>query len=160
VRHVCLSLTLLASLLMSLAFTPSAFAQSQKRDIRPHANRIMGTDLKAAFIGQTHSGAYNFTQKGDPTRFYEERHNKDGSVAYSEGDGIETGIWRVFKDNLCYLYNSDKMQGGCFRVYRVKNCYYFYSDRLIEREDELDRDYWEARSTLKGESPQCEAALS
>lgn len=139
---------------------PLAMAQSQSTDIRPHASRMMDIDLKASFTGQTHSGAYNFTSKGEPTKFYEERHNKDGSVAYSEGSSDEVGIWRVIKNKLCYLYDSDQMSGGCFRVYRVTNCYYFYSDRLIEREDELDRDYWTARSTIKGEPPECDAALS
>jgi len=52
------------------------------------------------------------------------------------------------------------MPGGCFRVYRVQNCFYFYSDTLIEREDELDRDYWTARSVIKGDQPKCEAAIS
>lgn len=120
----------------------------------------MDIDLKASFAGQTHAGAYNFTAKGEPTRFYEERHDKSGSVAYSEDKVEEIGIWRVINDKLCYLYNSDNIVGGCFRVYRVANCYYFYSDRLIERKDELDQDYWTARSTLKGEAPKCEAALS
>lgn len=154
-RRVCLSLVALFALTSEFAA-----AQSQNTDIRPHANRMMDDDLRANFTGQTHAGAYNFTLKGEPTKFYEERHNKDGSVTYSEGDGNETGIWRVIKHKLCYLYDSNRMAGGCFRVYRVENCYYFYSDNLIEYEDELDRDYWTARSTLKGESPKCEAALS
>ena len=153
-----ISLSLLA--LAYLGSAPLAAAQSQSTDIRPHASRMMDNDLKASFAGQTHSGAYNFTPKGEPTRFYEERHHKNGSVVYSEGDGDETGIWRVLKNKICYLYESNKMSGGCFRVYRVANCYYFYSDRLIERKDELDQDYWTARSTIKGEAPQCEAALS
>jgi len=156
VRRVYLSLIALAL----TVYAPDVTAQSQSTDIRPHANRVTGNDLKAAFTGQTHSGAYNFTPKGEPTRFYEERHDKDGRVAYSEGDGIEAGIWRVFEDTLCFLYENNTMTGGCFRVYRVKNCYYYYSDNLIEHEDELDRDYWTARSTLKGEQPNCEAALS
>ena len=156
VRRVFLSLAILST----LVFAPEVLAQSQDTDIRPHANRVIGNDLQATFAGQTHSGAYNFTASGEPTRFYEERHHKDGKVAYSEGDGIERGLWRVLNDNLCFLYDSNKMAGGCFRVYRVENCYYFYSANLIEREDELDRDYWTARSTLKGEHPKCEAALS
>ena len=155
-RRVFLSLAVFSL----TAFANDAFAQSQNTDIRPHANRLTGNDLKASFAGQTHSGAYNFTAKGEPTRFYEESHNKDGVVSYSEGDAVEPGIWRVFNGNLCYLYENDNMPGGCFRVYRVANCYYFYSDNLIELEDELDRDYWTARSTLKGEEPKCEAALS
>jgi len=156
VRRVSLSLALLSF----MVFAPEALAQSQKTDVRPQANRVIGNDLKAAFAGQTHSGAYNFTPKGKPTRFYEERHDKDGHVAYSEGDGIETGVWRVLEDNLCFLYDSNRMTGGCFRVYRVANCFYYYSNNLIERDNELDRNYWTARSTLKGEPPKCEAALS
>jgi len=156
VRHVYLSLAVLSL----AAFPNDALAQSQNTDIRQPANRVTGNNLKATFAGQTHSGAYNFTAKGEPTRFYEERHGKEGEVAYSEGDGIEKGMWGVFKDILCYRYDSNTMAGGCFRVYRVANCYYFYSNNLIEREDELDRDYWTARSTLKGETPACEAALS
>ena len=155
-RRVFLSLSALSIFI----FAPNAFAQSQDTDIRPHANRLTGNDLKATFAGQTHSGAYRFTAKGQPTRFYEERHEKEGQVAYSEGDGIEKGMWGVFNNVLCYRYENNAMAGGCFRVYRVANCYYFYNNNRIELDDELDRDYWTARSTLKGETPKCEAALS
>ena len=155
-RRVFLSFAVLSL----VAFANNAQAQSQGTDIRPHANRVIGNDLQATFAGQTHSGAYNFTAKGEPTRFYEERHEKEGQVTYSEGDGIENGMWGIVHDNLCYRYESNFMAGGCFRVYRVANCYYFYSNNIIERKDELDRDYWTARSTLKGETPNCEAATS
>ena len=69
VRRVFLSLAILST----LAFASEVLAQSQDTDIRPHANRVIGNDLQATFAGQTHSGAYNFTASGEPTRFYEER---------------------------------------------------------------------------------------
>ena len=138
----------------------SALAQSQKTDIRPSANRLIGEDLRSAFYGKTHSGAYNFTEKGQPTRFYEEAHKDDGRVSYSENGRVDPGTWLIIKDTLCFLYDAADMPGGCFRVYRVENCYYFYSDRNIEVQDELDRDYWTARSVIKGEQPQCEASIS
>ncbi len=153
----------LAALLLATALLarPSiAMAQSQKTDIRPNANRVIGDDLRAAFKGNTHSGAYNFTEKGQPTRFYEEFHGENGRVNYKEGKLAEPGAWLIYKDTLCYIYDTSDMPGGCFRVYSVANCYYFYSDRLIERENELDRDYWTARSVIKGEQPKCEAAVS
>lgn len=159
-RRVFRKLTALLGIGALLSVPPTALAQSPDVDIRPHANRVIGPNLKAAFSGQTHAGAYNFTDSGKATKFYEETHAKNGEVIYSEGPTQEKGLWRVIDDALCFLYESENMSGGCFRVYRVKNCYYFYSENLIEREDELDRDYWTARSTIKGERPECEAALS
>lgn len=155
--HKFLKITLTALL---LAGSLTAQAQSQKTDIRPNANRLLGDDLRKSFRGKTHSGAYNFTEKGEPTRFYEETHKSDGRISYTENGRQDPGTWLILKDTLCYLYDAADMPGGCFRVYRVENCYYFYSDQNIERQDELDRDYWTARSVIKGEQPQCEASIS
>ena len=143
-----------------LAVAVIGHAQSQKTDIRPNANRLVGEELRNAFKGQTHNGAYNFTEKGQPTRFYEEAHKNDGRISYTENGRNDPGTWLIMKDTLCYLYDAADMPGGCFRVYRVENCYYFYSDKNIEIQDELDRDYWTARSVIKGEQPQCEASIS
>lgn len=150
--------TILATVV--LLFPATTLAQSQKTDIRPHANRLIGEQLRSAFSGKTHSGAYNFTEKGQPTRFYEETHKTDGRISYTENGRHDPGTWLIMKNTMCYLYDAADMPGGCFRVYRVENCYYFYSDRNIEYQDELDRDYWTARSVVKGEQPQCEAAIS
>lgn len=143
-----------------LGLSAPALSQSQTTDIRPNAQRVIGEELRTSFTGKTHAGAYNFTPEGEPTRFYEERHNADGSVAYAEEGGRYPGVWLTIKDTICYIYENGNMPGGCFRVYKVANCYYFYSDQIIEREDELDRDYWTARSTLKGQAPKCDAAIS
>lgn len=152
-----LKITIVALLIGSPA---AVYAQSQKTDIRPNANRLMGDELRSSFMGKTHSGAYNFTEKGEPTRFYEEFHKTDGRIAYSENGRDDPGTWLIMKDTMCYLYDAGDMPGGCFRVYRVENCYYFYSSQNVERQDELDRDYWTARSVIKGEQPQCEASIS
>ena len=148
----------LAALLLTMPAI--SHAQSQKTDIRPSANRLMGDQLRSAFNSKTHSGAYNFTEKGEPTRFYEENHKADGRLSYTENGRNDPGTWLILKDTLCFLYDAADMPGGCFRVYRVENCYYFYSEQYTERPDELDRDYWTARSVIKGEQPQCEASIS
>ncbi|WP_154813592.1 hypothetical protein [Hellea balneolensis] len=155
--HKFLKLSI-AALLFASPIT--AIAQSQKTDIRPNANRLLGEDLRLSFKGKIHSGAYNFTEKGEPTRFYEEAHNTDGRISYTENGRKDPGTWLILKDTMCYLYDAPDMPGGCFRVYRVENCYYFYSDQNIELKDELDRDYWTARSVIKGEQPKCEASIS
>jgi hypothetical protein len=137
-----------------------AAAQSQSLDIRPFAKRIMGDDIAAHFSGKTHAGAYNFSRGGDARDFYTERHNEDGTVFYKEGNTSAHGRWGVFNDVLCYYYVESQVSGGCFRVYRVENCYYFYSDNLPDDPDEIEGDFWTARSTLKGERQKCEAAIS
>ena len=136
------------------------YAQSQSLDIRPYGQRITGDELELHFKGLTHSGAYNFTRSGEARAFYTERHNIDGTVLYKEDELTADGRWGVFNDILCYYYTNKDMVGGCFRVYRVENCYYFYSNSLPDDPNEIDGDFWTARSTRKGERQKCEAALS
>lgn len=132
-----------------------ALAQSQTFDIRPYAERVTGEALRGAFEGVTHDGAYNFTERGQAQRTYSELHKGDGTVAYSEDGRTHAGEWAVRGDTICYSYPD--MNGGCFRVWRVRNCYYYYSDRIPETSDEIDRDYWTARSVRQGEGATCEA---
>ena len=157
-RHFLKILSL--SLLALLAFAPQALAQSQTLDIRPLANQVTGEALVTNFRGVTHDGAYNFSRDGKARARYIETHQPNGDVLYREGDMASKGIWFIRGDTLCFTYENAAMSGGCFRVYKVKNCFYYYSNRLPRREDELDRDYWVARSTRQGEDPQCEAAIS
>ncbi len=157
IRSVSVSIGAFAA----IALTPSlASAQSQDKDIRPFGQRVLGDKIEAHFSGKTHAGAYNFSRRGEARDFYVETHNKDGSVVYTEGGERINGRWGVFNDVLCYYYTDNSISGGCFRVYRVENCYYFYSDNLPDNPAEIDGDFWTARSTLKGERPKCEAAIS
>lgn len=143
-----------------LWLAPYAWAQSQSTDIRPKANRILGEALLEEFLNTTHNGAYNFTDDGQPQRFYTETHHDDGRVTYRE-DGVDyDGVWIISKERLCFVYADEEMNGGCFRVYKIGNCFYYYSDLITEFDDELDRDYWTARSVKDGETPNCEPGLS
>jgi len=122
--------------------------------------RLSGEQIKAEFKGITHEGAYNFNAVGEARNNYVETHLEDGRTIYKEENLASRGVWLVNDGTLCFVYEDDMLAGGCFRVYKVKNCYYYYSDQLIEHPDELDRDYWTARSVREGETPQCEAAIS
>ena len=146
----------------ALAFTAmlslaagTAWGQSQTTDIRPYAERVTGEALQDAFNGITHEGAYNFTPEGMATRRYVETHNEDGTTDYAEGDEAIQGTWAIAGDYLCFDYPV--LSGGCFRVWRVANCYYYYSDDIPELGDEIDRDYWTARSVVRGQDASCEA---
>lgn len=142
-----------------LAYPVTAHGQSQSIDVRSKAERLKGDALLDAFMGQTFAGAYNFTEDGKPQRFFTEVHSEDSQAIYTEDGNTTKGIWTIMQDNLCYRYKSSNMSGGCFRVYQVSNCYYFYDQRIRERPREIGEDYWTARSTLKGEEPDCEASF-
>lgn len=146
-------------IMMTLTST-TALAQSQDTDVRAKASRVTGEALIEAFSGVTHKGAYNFSAQGRASNFYTETHLKDGPVKYSEGGQAHDGDWAIFRDSLCYSYDEADMPGGCFRVYKIGTCYYFYSASIREMRDELDRDYWTARSVQDGDEPTCEAVFS
>jgi len=155
-----LSKPLIITTIAALSLTPVAtMAQSQKTDIRPHANQVLGDEIKTIFSGQTHRGSYNFNSQGVARNGYTESHSPDGRTFYSEGDLESDGVWYVAGENLCFVYKNEGMNGGCFRVYRIQNCFYYYSSNIPQRQDELDRDYWVARSTPKGETPDCEPTV-
>ena len=140
----------------------NAHAQTQDTDIRGLGERVVGEDLLDAFLGVTHEGAYNFDAGGRAGMRYVETHNADGTADYAE-EGVEvTGAWVILggsgAERLCFQYPD--MPGGCFRVWRVANCYYYYSDLVPEVPDEVEREYWTARSVAKGEDAVCEALFS
>lgn len=148
------------ALLTAMTFVWPAYAQSQDTDIRAQASRVGGETLIETFSGITHNGAYNFSAEGRASGFYVEKHASDGSVEYSEDGKTYQGDWAVFRNTLCYSYDDPSMPGGCFRVYKVGTCFYFYGATIIERRDELDKDYWTARSVQDGDEATCEAVFS
>ncbi len=150
-----------ASLSIALSLPAIATAQSQDYDVRPEAARVTGAALTAAFKGVIHEGAYNFDANGRPGVRYTERHLANGRVAYAENDDMINGNWIITpNDTICYSYDSNEMGSGCFRIYKLGSCFYFYSDFWTAREDELDQDYWTARSVKKGERATCEDMIS
>lgn len=141
---------------MIMGAVPDAHAQSQTTDIRPDAKRLKGDELLGAFVGHTFDGAYNFTEDGEPRRFFTELHKDNNQAIYTEKGQTTDGIWMILRDAICYRYKSDRMTGGCFRVYKIGNCYYFYDQRRQENAREIGENYWTARSTRKGEVADCD----
>lgn len=154
--------SVILALSLCLSLPEAAKAQSHDYDVRPDAAQVTGETLQKTFKGITHEGAYNFDAMGRPGIRFTERHFADGRIIYTENGESFKGRWAVTPgDTICYSY-EEKMQGGggCFRVYQLGNCYYFYSSYYIAREDEVDQDYWTARSVKKGERATCEDMIS
>lgn len=147
---------------VSLCWTEAATAQSQTYDVRPDAVQVTGEALQQNFKGLTHEGAYNFDSLGRPGVRFTERHYADGRILYVENGESFKGRWTVTPlDTICYSYEEKMVGGGgCFRVYQLGSCYYFYSSYFVAREDEIDQDYWTARSVKKGERATCEDMIS
>ncbi|RKQ71306.1 hypothetical protein DES40_0619 [Litorimonas taeanensis] len=165
--HPCLKSTLekrsfltVFILIVMGAFYIPVHSQNQNTDIRPHAQRVVGDALRAEFSGVKHVGEYNFTREGQSQNTYTEMHYDTGRVLYKEGGVENTGAWFILDDTLCFVYKNDRMSNGCFRVYKVKNCFYHYSDQIPETKNELDQEYWTARSVKDGQTPQCDAPMS
>ncbi len=155
------SFFVLLTLLTSTAFCANSYAQSQDYDVRPNAAQVTGDALTQAFNGTTHDGAYNFDALGRPGALYTERHFSNGGISYTEQGQTIKGQWTVTpRDTICYVYEGGIISGGCFRVYQLGSCYYFYSANRIERENEIDEDYWTARSVKQGERATCEDMIS
>lgn len=146
----------------SLCLAEAAGAQSQTYDVRPDAAQVTGEALQQTFKGITHEGAYNFDSRGRPGVRFTERHYADGRIIYTENGEQFKGHWAITPgDTICYSY-EEKMAGGggCFRVYQLGSCYYFYSSYFVARDDEIDQDYWTARSVKKGKRATCEDMIS
>lgn len=149
-------LTALSLTAIALYLPQDATAQSQTLDIRPQSERVTGDDLTKYFSGVTHDGAYNFDLGGNPGARYMETHKPNGRVRYVEGDTDVGGNWAVISNRMCYSYNTELMGGGCFRVYKLGTCFYFYSAEIMETRNEINRNYWTARSVKKGDEATCE----
>ena len=147
---------LLILLIASLSLSAPVMAQSQSIDIRPKAKRIKGDALLSEFMGVTHKGAYNFSEDGEPGRYFTEVHHEDSRTTYQENENRTPGVWMIMSNQICYQYRSADMSGGCFRVYKVGNCFYYYNGSIPETSSEINRDYWTARTVKKGETANCE----
>jgi len=147
---------LILLMIASLCFCTQSFGQSGSYDIRPQSKRLLSNEILSNFSGVTQSGAYNFDSEGVPGNRYTEWHGETGDIFYREGEFTAEGRWAVSRDLLCYDYKGEGITGGCFRIYKLGSCFYFYSARLVEKDDEITRDYWTARSVPKGERASCE----
>lgn len=117
---------------------------------------LTSDELRAAFFGQTHAGFYRFEREAMPTHRFSETTFTDGRVEHVQGEEVLGGTWAIIGDQMCYTYENVWHRRLCFDIYRVGNCYYHY---LMTEGDRVMR-VWTARSSLKGETPNCEPYVS
>lgn len=117
---------------------------------------LRASELTEAFSGRTHSGFYRFEREAFPTHRFEETTAKDGSVEHLQGAETLTGKWSLKGDQICYVYDEIWARQLCFDIYRVGNCYYHY----LQTEGGRPIKAWTARSSFKGERPNCEPNIA
>lgn len=152
----CLSLLLFFGCLSVSVTTTADDAASPQYDFMVGNTPLGSDELRAAFLGQTHVGFYRFDSANIPTRNFSETTFKNGRVEHTQGDEVLTGQWIIAKNQICFTYDNVWQNQLCFDMYRVGNCYYHYLATQGQRPMKL----WTARSSLKGESPDCEPNIA
>ena len=130
--------------------------KAPQHDFMINNSPLKAGELRAAFEGQTHVGVYRFEREALPTHKFSETTFKDGRVKHVQGEEILSGQWKITGDQICYTYTDVWYNNLCFDMYRVGNCYYHY---LMTEGNRVMR-VWTARSSLKGERPNCEPNIS
>jgi len=142
------------------AFYAHGLADEGQNGLYGHDQRLNGDAILQDFLGTTFNGAYSLTKDGEPTRFYTETHQENSEVLYVENGESFPGIWTIRRNLMCYDYYSDAMNGGCFKIFRSGNCYYFYGDIVPSHLIGEEKNYWTARSVIKGQTPDCDPGIS
>ena len=151
-----ISLVLFLGALSGFAYSAADDTAPPKYDFMIGNTPLQSGELRAAFLGQTHVGFYRFDSANIPTRSFSETTFKNGRVEHTQGGEVLTGQWVIRKNQICYTYDNVWQSQLCFDMYRVGNCYYHYLATQGPRPMKL----WTARSSLKGESPDCEPSIA
>lgn len=149
---------LITGLALSLLGSASAQIDFGKpvHDFMVNNSPLKAAELEDAFRGQTHRGFYRFERDALPTHRFEETTTTDGQVKHIQGDEVLTGVWAIKGNQICFIYEEVWARTLCFDIYQKGNCYYHY----LMTEGGRPVRSWTARSSLKGERPNCEPNIS
>lgn len=154
-RHVWIT----AGLALSMIQTASAQITTKlpwMHDFMVDNSPLKAEELRKAFKGRTHEGFYRFERDEIPTTRFTETTRSDGRVKHVQGEETLTGTWEIEGDQICFQYEDVWKNTYCFDIYRVGTCYYHY----IRTSNGIPVNRWTARSTPKGEVPDCDIAIS
>lgn len=116
--------------------------------------------LHAVFSGKSHLGTYSFLRGDINTYAFTETTFADGRIRHvqktHDKEIIDTGDWEIDGDTICYDYDDARLRQACFKIYVVGNCYYHYQVSV----QGFPASGFTARSVIKGERPDCEAAIA
>ncbi|MGB6231425.1 MAG: hypothetical protein WBF53_15025 [Litorimonas sp.] len=115
-------------------------------------------ELLDAFSDKTHTGTYTFERKNIDTFAFRETTTSDGRTEHRHGDKLDTGIWRVRENVICFVYDNwdGQVHRACFNIFKRGNCFYHYG--LHYGAGGLQGNFT-ARSVHEGETPDCEPSM-
>jgi len=116
--------------------------------------------LRAAFVGQTHSGFYAEYLEIYGGQTFVEQYNEGGTLTYVGGDIVTGGAWEINGNRICFTYGAEDFIPGCFVVAKVGECFYSYEAAPEGAEPDLSTRQWWIRSYLHGTTPECARAPS
>ena len=145
-----------AGVFLTLTSTPISSAQtsalSAPHDFMVDNTPLNAEELRSTFNNRTHLGYYRFERDTLSTTRFMETTASDGRVTHVQGDETLTGTWHIKSNQMCYQYDDVWPNIYCFDIYKVGTCYYHY----IRTQNETPVNRWTARSTPKGEVPNCD----
>jgi hypothetical protein len=104
--------------------------------------------IRTAFAGVTLDGVY---AEGI---FFTETYAADGTIAYVDRNGPNTGTWSVRDGMFCTFYQAQ--QGACFFVRRDgENCYAFFEPKAGAGGSKVPRDVWTSRGWDRARPSTC-----
>lgn len=145
-----------ATAVLSICALADTSVEPAPHDFMINNAPLKADELRAAFKGQTHVGSYRFEREKLSTYTFSETTFTDGRVEHRQGDEVLAGNWEISGDQICFTYENVWYSNLCFSMYRNGNCYYHY----LMTEGGRTMRVWTARSSLKGERPNCEPNIS
>ena len=131
----------LRALVAAVAF-PALAAGAATGDLMDDAG------IRAALAGITLDGVY---AQGI---FFTETYAADGTIAYVDGNGPNTGSWSVKDGMFCTFYQEQ--QGACFFVRREGiNRFAFFEPKAGPGGTKAPRDAWTSRGWNRDEPSTC-----
>lgn len=146
-------------LFLALALALTALPASAQ-DI-PNLDRLTGSYLYDAFIGQTMDGIYKRPRERSGTHKFTESFYADGTTYYREGDVTDDGRWRIKDDIICFTY-SGELSGSenCFAVFSSGSCLYSYNPRNVRNGKPINSNTWSAKTLIRGDVSTCDNLIS
>jgi len=133
--------------------------------IVPDLDRLVGKNLKDAYLGQTIDGIYKRPRERSGTHEFTESFYADGTTYYREGKFTQEGHWFIeAEDTVCFTYEAEEtvlpLIKHCFAVFESGTCQYAYALNNMRNGKPIHPNAWTAKTLIQGDISTCDNLVS
>jgi len=133
--------------------------------IVPDLDRLVGKNLKDAYLGQTIDGIYKRPRERSGTHEFTESFYADGTTYYREGKFTQEGRWFIeAEDTVCFTYEAEEtvlpLIKHCFAVFESGTCQYAYALNNMRNGKPIHPNAWTAKTLIQGDISTCDNLVS